>query len=434
MIGSLIKSGKKNYKLPITNPVLYNKQNLPLDPYLIGALIGDGGMTGSNTVFTSADKEIIDIINDILSEYDLFLKPTKETINNEKYDYRIVNKIIDGHSKNYVKDSTLELGLRCKSEFKRIPKIYLYSTIEDRIALLQGLLDTDGTVCNKSGSTIFSSSSKGLVEDVQELVRSLGGLATITLKKTKHLDHFVSYLNLPNNITPFRLTRKQEKVIFKTKYLTPRYITNIEYIGKVEQQCISIDSEEHLYLTDNHVVTHNTFVALHTALSLLGGKYKKIILVKSVTVLPEEEIGFIPGDMAAKMEPFMISYLGNLRKLIGDKQTDELFKTGIIEVLPLAYIRGLSIDNSIVIVDEAQNLSNHIFKSIITRIGSDSKYIFMGDIDQIDRKDIKTSCLQKVFSIFSDYNKIGTIEFTHEDCVRNPIIPEILEILKQNNI
>ncbi len=195
----------------------------------------------------------------------------------------------------------------------------------------------------------------------------------------------------------------------------------------------SIETNE-ITITIGLAGSGKTFVALHTALSLLGGKYKKIILVKSVTVLPEEEIGFIPGDMAAKMEPFMISYLGNLRKLVGDKQTDELFKTGIIEVLPLAYIRGLSIDNSIVIVDEAQNLSNHIFKSIITRIGSDSKYIFMGDIDQIDRKDIKTSCLQKVFSIFSDYNKIGTIEFTHEDCVRNPIIPEILEILKQNNI
>lgn len=429
-----MKGGKKNYKLPITKAVHYNSQTLPLDAYLVGALIGDGGMTGSNIIFTSADKEIIDDMNNIVSEYDLFLNPSKETKNGEKYDYRIVNKTITGNSKNYVKDCMTTLGLRCKSEFKRIPKIYLYSSIEDRIAILQGLLDTDGTVCRKSGSTIFSSSSEGLVEDVQELVRSLGGLATIFSKKTTHLDHYTSYINLPNNIMPFRLTRKKDLVIPKTKYLTPRYITNIEYIGKVEQQCISIDSENHLYITDNHVVTHNTFVALHTALGLLGNQYKKIILVKSVTTLPDEEIGFIPGDKDAKMEPFIMSYTGNIKKLIGDRQTEELFKSGVIEVLPLAYIRGLSIDNSIVILDETQNLTDSTFKSIITRIGSNSKYIIMGDTEQVDRKDKSSSCLRKMYEIFKESSKIGCVEFVKGDCVRNPIIEEILEKLKEHNI
>ena len=106
----------------------------------------------------------------------------------------------------------------------------------------------------------------------------------------------------------------------------------------------------------------------------------------------------------------------------------------IVEVLPLAFIRGLSIDNSIVIIDEAQNIDAHTFKTMMTRIGEDSKYIFLGDVEQIDRKKKSESCLQKVMDIFKDSPIMGTIEFTDEDCVRNPIIPKILSILRENGI
>jgi len=106
----------------------------------------------------------------------------------------------------------------------------------------------------------------------------------------------------------------------------------------------------------------------------------------------------------------------------------------IIEVLPLAFIRGLSIDNSIVIIDEAQNIDTHTFKTIMTRIGENSKYIFLGDTEQIDRRHKDESCLATVLNIFTDSDLIGTIEFTDEDCVRNPIIPKILTKLRINNI
>lgn len=178
-----------------------------------------------------------------------------------------------------------------------------------------------------------------------------------------------------------------------------------------------------------------TFLSLHTALELLNqGRYKKILLVKSVTTLPDEDIGYLKGDMQEKMQPFMMSFDGNLKKLVGDRQLEELYKNGLIEVLPLAYIRGLSIDNSIVIMDESQNISSDIFKSIITRIGENSKYIFMGDIEQIDKKDKANSCLKTVMEIFKESEYIGTVEFLEEDCVRNPIIPKILESLRQYNI
>lgn len=95
-------------------------------------------------------------------------------------------------------------------------------------------------------------------------------------------------------------------------------------------------------------------------------------------------------------------------------------------------MRGLSIDDSIVIVDESQNLSSHTFKTLISRIGKNSKYIFLGDIEQIDRRNKKESCLEQVMDIFKESPIIGTIWFSDGDCVRHPIIPEVMQQLRMN--
>ncbi|MGV8961818.1 MAG: PhoH family protein [Candidatus Saccharimonadaceae bacterium] len=428
MIGSVLigSDSRKNYKLPITAPLKYSSDKLPLDPYILGLLIGDGGMTGSNTIISSKDEEIISYIKENIKIYNLDLFFCKGS----NCDYRFANKDNIKGKQNYINFITGELGVRCKSEFKTIPREYLYSSISDRISLLQGLMDS----CKRSGSSIFSTSSQLLNNSFCELVRSLGGIANTTIKKTKSLPNYITYINLPNEVMPFRLERKRELVILKTKYQIPRYITNIEYIGKVNQQCISIDSEEHLYITDNHIVTHNTYVALAAALNMLGGIYKQIVLVKSVTTLPGEEIGFLKGGISEKMEPHIMSYVWNINKICGEGAAEALMEKNLIKVLPLAFIRGLSIDNSIVIIDEAQNLDNHTFKTIMSRIGEDSKYVFLGDTEQIDRKHKNESCLESILCMFANSNLIGTMEFFDEDCVRNPIIPKILSVLRENNI
>ena len=179
-----------------------------------------------------------------------------------------------------------------------------------------------------------------------------------------------------------------------------------------------------------------TYCALATALSLLDSnpKYEQIILCKSVVTLPDEEIGFLKGSMQEKMEPFMMSYTWNIDKIMGKNASKALFDSGKLIILPLAYIRGLSIDNSIVIIDESQNLSNHNFKTLITRIGHNSKYIFLGDIEQIDKKKKEDSCLSRVLEIFGATEYIGTVEFGRNDCERNPLIPLILEELEKAGI
>lgn len=180
--------------------------------------------------------------------------------------------------------------------------------------------------------------------------------------------------------------------------------------------------------------TGKSYVTLAAALSLLGPIYKKVVLIKSVTTLPGEEIGFLKGDTAAKMEPFMFSYKWNIDKMCGEHAFDQLIDKKIIEILPLAFIRGITIDDAIVILDEAQNFSSHTFKSIMSRIGSNSKYIFLGDTEQIDMRKKEQSFLKPLINLFGDEDYVGTIEFTDEDCVRNPIIPLILNKLRENGI
>lgn len=219
----------------------------------------------------------------------------------------------------------------------------------------------------------------------------------------------------------------------------------LEYVEQVEKlhvktiKCKNARQKEFLKTIEDKEVTicnglagsGKTYVALYYALKALEkGKYDKIVLVKSVTTLDQEDVGFLPGDIAQKMDPFMYSYYGNIDKIIGEEWRKRLVKEGKIQIQPLAYIRGINIDNAICIIDECQNLYLDAFKSIITRIGENSKYIILGDCQQIDRKHKKSSILEKIIAIFQDSEYVGTVEFQPEDCVRNPIIPRILDKLK----
>lgn len=220
-----------------------------------------------------------------------------------------------------------------------------------------------------------------------------------------------------------RLPEKQSKLVqnFKPK-------------NNKQRELVDLIEDYEIVIATGPAGTGKTYVALATALNLLSAGYKKLILVKSVTTIPGEEIGFLKGSLEQKMEPFIMSYIWNIDKICGEFSAQKLLDAKVVEVLPLAFIRGLSIDDSVVIIDEAQNIDNHTFKTIMTRIGDNSKYIFLGDTEQIDRRKKVESCLSTVINIFKDSDIIGTLEFTDEDCVRNPVIPIILSKLRENGI
>jgi phosphate starvation-inducible PhoH-like protein len=208
---------------------------------------------------------------------------------------------------------------------------------------------------------------------------------------------------------------------------------NYKFKNENQKKLDNIISENKITITSGPAGTGKTYLACAQALKLLKSdpRFKKILLVKSVTVLEGEEVGFLKGDLKEKMFPFMISFLDNFHKIIGESLTQIMLDQGIIQILPLAYIRGRSIDNSIIIVDEAQNITQKNMRSTMTRIGTDSKMIITGDTKQIDMKNPKLSSLDLVIKLFENKEGIGTMYFSNNDIVRDPIVKLIEEVFDE---
>jgi len=159
-------------------------------------------------------------------------------------------------------------GLSQTSVRVTIPPEYMWTTKQNRVALLQGLIDSDGHVSPIDGNIEYSSSSPQLAKDVQQLIWSLGGIARIRPKKTNRRMSYRMSVILPNDVVPCRLTRKLAHHKKRTKYPPCRSIVKIEPVGLKETQCIAVDSPDHLYVTDDFILTHNTIQALGVVSSL----------------------------------------------------------------------------------------------------------------------------------------------------------------------
>lgn len=178
-----------------------------------------------------------------------------------------------------------------------------------------------------------------------------------------------------------------------------------------------------------------TFVSVAYALNLLRkttNRYKKIYLVKSVTTLKGEEIGFLKGDLKEKIEPFMWSFFINMEKLINTQSMKTLLEKDIIRPFPLAYMRGASLDDCIIIADEMQNVSLDNSRTLLTRIGSNCKLILLGDMNQVDMRNKNESSLPKLLGMFEQVDGFGVINMSEKDTnVRNPLITIIEEKYKE---
>lgn len=210
-----------------------------------------------------------------------------------------------------------------------------------------------------------------------------------------------------------------------------RIIPNIKVVAKNNSQKKLINSIKNNEITicAGPAGTGKTYVAAAFALSLLrkaSNNYMKIYLVKSVTTLKGEELGFLKGDMKDKVDPFMWSFYVNMEKVIADSSLKILVEKDIIKLLPLAYMRGATLDNCIIIADEMQNVSLDNSRTLLTRIGSNSKIILLGDINQIDLKKKNDSSLEVLLKIFKNTDEIGSILMSEKDTnVRNPLISVI---------
>jgi phosphate starvation-inducible PhoH-like protein len=173
-----------------------------------------------------------------------------------------------------------------------------------------------------------------------------------------------------------------------------------------------------------------SFIAMKAAIDILAdptSPYEKIIIVRPA-VEAEEKLGSLPGNVEEKLDPYIFPSYYLMNKIIGKEAREKLKEIDVIEVFALAYMRGMNIDNSILIFEEAQNSTPNQMKLLLTRIGFNSKFFISGDLEQTDRyKDKTQSGLYDAIKKFKDLNDVGVFEFDTKDVVRNPLIGKILK-------
>ena len=173
-----------------------------------------------------------------------------------------------------------------------------------------------------------------------------------------------------------------------------------------------------------------SYITMKAAIDLLSDPntpYEKIIIVRPA-VEAEEKLGSLPGNVEEKLDPYIFPSYYLLNKIIGKETREKLKEIEAIEVFALAYMRGMNIDNSILIFEEAQNSTPSQMKLLLTRIGFNSKFFISGDLEQFDRHKDKTQTgLWDALKKFQDLDDVGTFEFNPEDVVRNPLISKILK-------
>jgi phosphate starvation-inducible PhoH-like protein len=173
-----------------------------------------------------------------------------------------------------------------------------------------------------------------------------------------------------------------------------------------------------------------SYIAMKAALDLLSDPltpYEKIIIVRPA-VEAEEKLGSLPGNVEEKLDPYIFPSYYLMNKIIGKEAREKLKQIDVIEVFALAYMRGMNIDNSILIFEEAQNSTPNQMKLLLTRIGFNSKFFISGDLEQTDRyKDKRHSGLWDAIEKFKDLSDVGVFEFDNKDVVRNPLISKILK-------
>jgi replicative DNA helicase len=258
MMNNIKKRGRYNYRLPVVSPVHFEEKEVLIDSYLLGLLLGDGSICDSGVRISTKDDELFDSIK-FLGEHSSF----NEYYRTETKSIKSIN--LKGEIKERLKVYNL---LNKKSNNKFIPKEYLYNSLEVRLSLLQGLMDTDGYI-NKKGTVQFTTVSEQLCYDVRELVLSLGGTVRINTKiptytyngekKEGQLAYTVT-MSFANNIVPFKLLRKVGRYYKREKYVEQKYVKSITYSHDEEAVCIKVSNPDELFVTRNYVLTHNTTI------------------------------------------------------------------------------------------------------------------------------------------------------------------------------
>ena len=208
-----------------------------------------------------------------------------------------------------------------------------------------------------------------------------------------------------------------------------------KFLSDHQEEYYNLLKEKEITICSGPAGVVQSYISMKAAVDLLidpNNSYEKIIIVRPA-VEAEEKLGSLPGNLEEKLDPYIFPSYYLLNKIIGKEAREELKKADIIEVFALAYMRGMNIDNSILIFEESQNSTPNQMKLLVTRIGHNSKFFISGDLEQTDRyKDKTQSGLYDALKRFKNVNKIGLYDFKDAKNVRNPLITQILDKYEEN--
>ncbi len=382
-----------NYELPEQPIVKFEEHPIFYDAYKLGLLLGDGCFRVDYQVrFSTADIELIKNFSN-----------TKKLKN--KFDYMLPKE-------HY--HSIKSLGLFGKdSGSKFIPKDYLFNSVDVRLSILQGLMDTDG--CVSGAGVEFTSVSKDLSEGVQFLVRSLGGYANITKRITKYVYKGIKKEGKPSyrvyirldKICPFKLSRKikqwQELNSRNGKRTCSRIIESVEFLPEKDKAtCISVDDVSHLYITKDFIITHNTHCSARIALMFLDSYYPSKVITTAPTNLQVEKL--LWGEINSAFTRARPAFPGRCLMKEVEITRGEHFAIGFSTDEAVNW-QGFHSPNLLTIVDEAAGVSVEIFEALDTcATGSGSRHLFIGNPDD---------AMGRFFDSFKDvlFNKITITAF-----------------------
>ena len=295
--------------------------------------------------------------------------------------------------------------------------VNLFGSFDENIRLLEAEFQVQAV--NRGGEIVVS----GEPENVMLAVKAVQALLTLSNKGETITDQHVRYvIGLVRSGQAERISELTQDVICitsKGRPVKPKTIGQKEYVNAILKQTVTIGV--------GPAGTGKTYLAVAAAVAAFRDKQVNRIVLTRPAVEAGERLGFLPGDLQSKVDPYLRPLYDALFDMLGADNFQKYQERGNIEVAPLAYMRGRTLDDSFIILDEAQNTTPEQMKMFLTRLGFNSKAIITGDVTQIDLPDARRSGLVEASKILRDIPDIAICRFTEKDVVRHRLVQDIIK-------
>ena len=249
------------------------------------------------------------------------------------------------------------------------------------------------------------------------------------LKKIRDVEKYCEAFNSLSEDVILDIIKGKGPTVVKQENLIIHGMNGKPITARTENQQLLVKAFENndLVFATGPAGSGKTFVAIALAVKALKNKEVRKIILSRPAVEAGEKLGFLPGEMKDKLDPYLQPLYDALQDMIPAAKLKEYMENNVIQIAPLAFMRGRTLNDAVIILDEAQNTTTHQIKMFLTRLGMNAKMIVTGDVTQIDLPPSTTSGLIQAMQILKGVNGIGKIEFTKKDIVRHKLVQRIVE-------